>query len=291
LSAGLYAARARLRTLIIECGKWGGQAATTESLENYPGSINGPTGPALTARMKEQAEEFGARCVKGEVVRLENAEKNKGLILKDRRIEAKAVIIATGAQPQMLGVPGELELRGKGVSYCATCDGDFFTDLDVAVVGGGDAAAEEAVYLTRYANSVTIIHRRDELRAAKSIVDKVKLNKKINILWDSVVESICGDGIVEIVKVRNLKTGLSSNLPVNGVFVYVGTKPMTEPFAGFLAMDGKGYLLADEEMRTSVLGVFAAGDVRVKSLRQVVTAAADGAIAAVSAEKYIEKQT
>jgi thioredoxin reductase (NADPH) len=189
----------------------------------------------------------------------------------------------------LLGAPGEMELRGKGVSYCATCDADFFTELEVVVVGGGDAAVEEAIYLTKFAEKVTIVHRREEFRAAKSIVEKAMNNDKIDIVWNTVVEEIYGDGIVEGVKFRNVKTNEITDFRTDGVFMFVGTKPISEFAKGVVEMDQKGYIKADEEMRTSVEGIFAAGDVRIKSLRQVITAAADGAIAAVNAEKYIEK--
>lgn len=289
LAAGLYASRAKMSAVIIEKGKWGGQAATTEELENYPGSIEHPTGPKLMERMKIQAEAFGTEMLKEEVIGFDFSNKIKKVKLSKSEVEAKAVIYATGAQPMLLGAPGETELRGKGVSYCATCDADFFTELEVLVIGGGDAAVEEAIYLTKFADKVTIVHRRDEFRAAKSIVEKAMNNEKINIIWNSVVEEIYGDGIVEGVKLKNIKNGEIADFRTDGVFVFVGTKPIIDTIKGHVELDSKGYIIADEEMRTSVEGVFAAGDVRVKSLRQVITACADGAIAAVNAEKYIEK--
>ncbi|MHB1393396.1 MAG: thioredoxin-disulfide reductase [Clostridia bacterium] len=290
LAAGLYASRSRMSAIIIEKAKWGGQAGTTEELENYPGSIEMPTGPKLIERMKSQAEAFGTELVKDEVTGFDLSDKVKVVKLgSGKDINAKTILIATGAQPMLLGAPGEIELRGKGVSYCATCDADFFTELEVVVVGGGDAAVEEAIYLTRFAEKVTIIHRREEFRAAKSIVEKAMSNDKINIIWNTVVEEVYGDGIVEGVKLKNVKTGEVTDFRTDGVFMFVGTKPISEFAKGVVEMDQKGYIKADEEMRTSVEGVFAAGDVRIKSLRQVITAAADGAIAAVNAEKYIEK--
>ncbi|HYE83481.1 MAG TPA: thioredoxin-disulfide reductase [Clostridia bacterium] len=290
LAAGLYASRSRMSAIIVEKAKWGGQAGTTEELENYPGSIEMPTGPKLMERMKGQAEAFGTELVKDEVTGFDISNKVKVLKLgSGKEISAKTIIIATGAQPMMLGAPGEMELRGKGVSYCATCDADFFTELEVVVVGGGDAAVEEAIYLTKFADKVTIVHRRDEFRAAKSIVEKAMNNEKINIVWNTVVEEIYGDGIVEGAKFKNVKTGEVTDFRTDGIFMFVGTKPISEFAKGLVEMDQKGYIIADEEMRTSVEGIFAAGDVRVKSLRQVITAAADGAIAAVNAEKYIEK--
>jgi thioredoxin reductase (NADPH) len=289
LSAGLYASRAKMSSVIIEKGKWGGQASTTEELENYPGSIEHPTGPKVMERMKIQAEAFGTECLKEEVTGFDFSDKIKIVKLAKGEIKAKSVIFATGAQPMLLGAPGELELRGKGVSYCATCDADFFTELEVVAIGGGDAAVEESIYLTKFAEKVTIIHRRDEFRAAKSIVEKAMENDKINVIWNTVVEEVYGDGIVEGVKLKNIQTGEVTDFRTDGVFVFVGTKPITETIKGHVELDAKGYVIADEEMRTSVEGVFAAGDVRVKSLRQVITACSDGAIAAVNAEKYIEK--
>lgn len=290
LSAGLYASRSKMSAIIVEKAKWGGQAGTTEELENYPGSIEMPTGPKLTERMKNQAEAFGTEFLKDDVTGFDISGELKTVKLgSGKNISTKTIIIASGAQPMLLGVPGELELRGKGVSYCATCDADFFTELEVLVVGGGDAAVEEAIYLTKFADKVSIVHRRDEFRAAKSIAEKAMNNDKINIIWNSVVEEIYGDGIVEGVKLRNVKTNEVTDFRTDGVFMYVGTKPISDFAEGLVEMDQKGYIKTDEEMRTSVAGIFAAGDVRVKSLRQVVTAAADGAIAAVNAEKYIEQ--
>ncbi|MBA1334868.1 MAG: Thioredoxin reductase [Firmicutes bacterium] len=290
LSAGLYAARSKAKTLILEKGKWGGQAATTEELENYPGSMERPTGPEITARMKRQAEEFGAETKVDAVVKMELDGEIKKVITENAEYRSRTVIVATGAKPRLLGCPGELEFRGKGVSYCATCDADFFTDLRVVVAGGGDSAVQEAIYLTKFAETVTLIHRRDELRAAKSLQDKAFANEKMSFVWDSVIEEIKGDGIVEKVVVKNKKTGELSEIETDGVFVFVGYDPVSELVKGLLETDEKGYIITDDEMHTSVEGVFAAGDVRKKLLRQVVTAAADGAIAAVKAEHYIAEK-
>lgn len=290
LSAGLYASRSRMSAIIVEKAKWGGQAGTTEELENYPGSIEMPTGPKLVERMKNQAEAFGTEFVKDEVTGFDISDNIKKIILgSGKEISARTIIIATGAQPTVLGIPGETELRGKGVSYCATCDADFFAELEVVVVGGGDAAVEEAIYLTKFADKVTIVHRRDQFRAAKSIAEKAMNNEKIDIMWDTVPEEIYGDGIVEGIKLKNVKTNEVIDFRTDGVFMFVGTKPISDFAKGVVGMNEKGYIKTDEEMRTSVEGIFSAGDVRIKSLRQVVTAAADGAIAAVNAEKYIEK--
>lgn len=288
LSAGLYASRSRMKTLIIERAKYGGQATTTDELENYPGSIENCTGTTLSQRMRHQAEEFGTTFVKDEVVEVELEGEIKIVKCRKDTYEAKTIIIATGATPRLGGFKNELELRGKGVSYCATCDADFFTDLDIAVVGGGDSAITEAIYLSKFGESVTVIHRRDALRAAKSLQEKAFANPKIKFVWDSVVESANGDEILESLTVKNVKTGEVSELDVNGCFVFVGYLPISELFKGKINMTSRGDIITDEEMRTNIPGVFAAGDVREKLLRQVITAAADGAIAATAAEHYIE---
>lgn len=288
-SAGLYASRGKLDTVIIEKAKWGGQAATTEELENYPGSVENPTGPKVMERMKSQAEAFGTQFIKGEVVGLDISEQVKVVKLADGEIKTNTIIIATGAEHINLGAPGELELRGKGVSYCATCDADFFTELEVVVVGGGNTAVEEAIYLTKFADKVTVVHRRDEFRASKVAVENALSNEKIQVVWNSVVDEIYGDGIVEGVKLKNVKTGEVTDYPTDGVFVFVGTKPISGFAKDLIEMNERGYIITDENMKTSAEGVFAAGDIRVKMLRQVITAAADGAIAAISAEKYIEE--
>lgn len=294
LSAGLYAARSRLKTLIIEKEKVGGQIVTTDEIENYPGSIENPSGPSLIDRMVQQVDEFGAERVIDTVIEVNLDDKIKTIKGEKNEYKAKAVIIATGAVPRPLGVPGEKELIGKGVSYCATCDGAFFTDLEVYVVGGGDAAVEEAIFLTKFARKVTIIHRRDELRAVKSIQEKAFKNEKIDFMWNSVVKEIKGDGLVNAMIVENTKTGDQTEIVADeddgmfGVFVFIGYLPATEIFKGKVEMED-GYIITDAEMRTNVDGVFAAGDCRVKTVRQVVTATSDGAIAAIQAEKYISE--
>lgn len=295
LSAGLYAARAKMKTVILEKEKPGGQIATTDEVANYPGSVEHATGPSLVERMVAQCDEFGAERVKDGVKSIDFTGDLKVIETESGDVyKAKSVIVATGASPKKIGCPGEAELTGKGVSYCATCDADFFTDLEVFCIGGGDTAVEEAMYLTKFARKVTLVHRRDEFRAAKSIIEKVKKNDKVEYLMDSVVEEVYGDGILEGIKVKNVKTGEVVDIPASeddgtmGVFVFIGYDPLTSLFKGVLDMDQTGYLIADENMRTNIPGVFAAGDVRQKLLRQVVTATADGAIAAVMAEKYIE---
>lgn len=288
LSAGLYAARSRMKTLIIERAKYGGQATTTDELENYPGSIENCTGTSLSQRMRKQAEEFGTEFLKEEVVSVDLEGAVKTITCRNGEYKAKTVIIATGATPRLGGFKNELELRGKGVSYCATCDADFFTDLDIAVIGGGDSAITEAIYLAKFGETVTVIHRRDSLRAAKSLQEKAFANPKIKFIWDSVVEEANGDEILESITVKNIKTGEVSEVEVNGCFVFVGYLPITELFKGKINMTDRGDIITDADMKTNIPGVFAAGDVREKSLRQVITAAADGAIAATQAEHYIE---
>ncbi len=295
LSAGLYAGRARLNTLIIEKQKNGGQIVITDEIENYPGCIEGETGPSLIDRMVKQTEKFGVDHVFDTVTDMDLTGDVKTVKCLHEEYSAKAVIIAAGANPVNIGCPGEKEFSGKGVSYCATCDAAFFEDFEVYVVGGGDAAVEEAMYLTKFARKVTIIHRRNELRAARSIQDKAFANPKIDFMWDTVVEEIKGDGIVESMVVKNVKTGELTEVFADeddgtfGIFVFIGFRPNTEVFKGHVEMDEKGYILTDPDMHTNVPGVFVAGDIRQKSLRQVVTACADGAIAAVQAGKYIEE--
>lgn len=292
LAAGIYASRARLKTIIIEKEKAGGQIVTTEEVANYPGSIENASGPSLIARMVEQSDEFGAERVLDTINEVELEGKIKVLKGKKNEYKTKAVIIATGAKPRPIGCPGEKELIGKGVSYCATCDGAFFTDLEVFVIGGGDSAVEEALFLTKFARKVTIVHRRDELRAAKSIQEKAFKNEKVDFLWNSVVDEIKGEGIVESMVVKNKLTGELTEIVADeddgtfGIFGFVGYLPETKLFDEKVEME-RGYIVTDQDMHTNIPGVFAAGDCRVKSLRQVVTATADGAIAAVQAERYI----
>lgn len=295
LAAGLYAGRARMKTLIIEKQKNGGQIVITNEIENYPGCLDEETGPSLIDRMVKQTEKFGVDHVFDTITDCQLEGDVKVLKGLHDEYQAKAVIIAAGANSVPIGCPGEKELTGKGVSYCATCDAAFFEDFEVYVVGGGDSAVEEAMYLTKFARKVTIIHRRDELRAAKSIQEKAFANDKIDFMWNSVVEEIKGDGLVESMVIKNTKTGELTEVKADeedgtfGIFVFIGFKPSSELFKGKVAMDEKGYIITDPDMKTDIPGVFAAGDIREKSLRQVVTAAADGAIAAVQAGKYIEE--
>ncbi|MDK2883288.1 MAG: thioredoxin reductase [Bacillota bacterium] len=289
LAAGLYAGRAKLKTLLLEQMLAGGQAATTDLIENYPGAPEGITGPQLTERMEEQAKKFGVEFLMAQVTGVDLKGREKVVITSEGSYKGKTVIIATGATHRKLGCPGEEEFTGRGVSYCATCDGAFYEDLPVAVVGGGDSAITEALFLTKFASRVYVIHRRDTLRATKVVQDKAFAEPKIEFIWNSVVEEIKGGEMVEEVRLKNVKTGALQDLPVKGVFIYVGLVPNTEFLKGQVKLDERGYIPVSANMETDVPGVFAAGDVTVKLLRQVVTAVGDGATAAVAAEKYIEE--
>ncbi len=293
LTAGLYSGRARLSTLVIEKGQDGGQIAITNEIENYPGQVEGDSGPSLIARMTKQCEHFGVERVSDMIKEVQLTGPVKKLVGVKGEYEAKCVIIATGAFPRPIGCKNEGKFVGKGISFCATCDASFFQDLEVYVVGGGDAAVEEAMYLTKFARKVTIIHRRDELRAAKSIQEKAFKNEKLHFMWNTVVDEVDGeDDILSKMIVKNTKTGELTTIEADeddglfGLFGFIGLLPKSDLFEGVIDMD-KGYIKTDDNMHTNVEGVYAAGDIRVKSLRQVVTAAADGAIAAMQAEKYI----
>ena len=293
LAAGLYAGRSRLSTLIIEKGQDGGQIAITDEIENYPGQIvEGESGRSLIARMTEQAKKFGAERCSDVIKSVELNGDVKKLIGAKGEYEAKCVIVATGAFPKPIGCENEGKFTGKGISFCATCDASFFEDFEVYVVGGGDSAVEEAMYLTKFARKVTIIHRRNELRAAKSIQEKAFKNPKLHFMWDTVVTRVDGDELLSSMTVKNVKTGELTTIEADeddglfGLFGFIGYNPNSQLFEGMLDMEN-GYIKTDENMHTSIPGVFAAGDIRVKSLRQVVTAAADGAIAAMQAEHYI----
>ena len=293
LAAGLYAGRSRLSTLIIEKGQDGGQIAITDEIENYPGQmVEGESGPSLIARMTEQAKKFGAERCSDVIKSVDLTGEVKKLVGNKGEYEAKCVIVATGAFPKPIGCENEGKFTGKGISFCATCDASFFEDFEVYVVGGGDSAVEEAMYLTKFARKVTIIHRRNELRAAKSIQEKAFANPKIAFLWDSVVVKVDGDDLLSSMTVKNVKTGELTEITADeddglfGLFGFIGYNPNSQLFEGMLDMEN-GYIKTDENMHTNIPGVFAAGDIRVKSLRQVVTAAADGAIAAMQAEHFI----
>ncbi|MGO3751766.1 MAG: thioredoxin-disulfide reductase [Peptoniphilaceae bacterium] len=291
LTAGLYGARSKLKTLVIEKAIEGGQISATSDVENYPG-VKKIQGIELAMTMKEQAKDFGAEFVMDEVLDVNLTGKVKKIKCKDNEYETKAVIIATGAQPRKIGCQGEDKYSGKGVSYCATCDAAFYEGLDVYVIGGGDSAIDEALFISKFAKNVYIIHRRDELRAGKNLQDKAFKNEKFHFIWDSTVDEIKGDKIANEMVIRNLKTGQLTTIKKDesfGIFVFIGYTPETRIFEGKIDME-KGYIITDENMNTNIPGVYAAGDLRVKDVRQAITASADGAIAAVSAEKYIAEE-
>ncbi|MDB8791145.1 thioredoxin-disulfide reductase [Romboutsia sp. 1001216sp1] len=296
LSAGLYGARAKLKTLILEKGKTGGQIVTTHDVANYPGSVENASGPKLIARMVEQCKSFGAEMKKDNIIDVDLESDIKVLKGEKGEYRGKAVVIATGSTPRKLGVKGEKELTGKGVSYCATCDGDFFTDLEVFAIGGGNSAVEEGIFLTKFARKVTIVNKNEKLTCAKSIAEKAQNNPNIEFVHNTTVKELCGDGILKKVVFENILTGELSEYEADeedgtmGVFVFIGLKPETEIFRDKIYTDQNGYIITDEDMKTNIEGVFAAGDCRVKALRQVVTATNDGAIATISAEKYIESK-
>ncbi len=289
MTSAIYSSRARLKTLLIEKAGCGGQIAITDHLENYPGFEQGINGFELAVKMQTQATNFGTEFVYGEVVSLQLNDKIKKVVLSDNKeYSAKTIIISSGANFKKLGVKGEQEFIGKGVSYCATCDGPFFRNKEIAVVGGGDSALQEALYLTKFATKVNLIHRRNEFRATKILQEKVFEEQKINIIFDTVIEEISGKELLEQVKLKNVKTNTISQLSVNGVFVFVGWIPNTSFLNNQIKLNEQGYIITDDKMNTSMEGVFACGDVREKTLRQVVTATGDGAIAAFSAQHYLK---
>ena len=296
LAAGLYGGRYRLNTLLIERGQDGGQIAITSEIENYPGQLvdDEESGATLTARMTKQVEKFGVKRVSASIVKAELTGPVKRLTdTKGNVYKGKTVILATGAHPRPIGCKNEREFLGKGISFCATCDANFYEDMEVFVVGGGDSAVEEAMYLTKFARKVTVIHRRDQLRAAVSIQEKAFRNEKLHFMWDSVVDEVSGDGILDRMVVRNVKTGELTEVKADpedgmfGLFGFIGYLPNTGLFEDTGLRMENGYIPTDEDMRTNIPGVYAAGDLRVESLRQVVTAAAGGAMAACQAERYV----
>jgi thioredoxin reductase (NADPH) len=287
LTAAIYAARANLNPLVITGNEFGGQIATTTEVENYPGFPNGLQGPELTEQMKQQAERFGARLEYDAVIEVDL--KHKPIVVKtySGTYETKSLIVASGATPRKLGVPGELEFTGRGVSYCATCDGFFFKGKQLLVVGGGDSALQEGLFLTKFASRVTIVHRRDRLRAGPALIEKAQRNEKMSFLWNKVVTHINGDGAVKNVVLQDTITGDRSEAKVDGVFVYIGHLPNTALFQGQLEMDHEGYLIVDPDLHTSVPGVFAAGEAHDKHFRQAIVSAGFGCMAALEAEKYL----
>jgi thioredoxin reductase (NADPH) len=289
LTAGIYAGRARLKALLVEKLIHGGQMMTTDFVENYPGFPEGISGPDLSDRMRKQAERFGLEIITGEVQELKPGDGRHTVVLEDRTLKAGAVIIATGARYKRLGVPGENDLTGRGVSFCATCDGALYRDQEIAMVGGGDTSLSETIFLTRFAKKIHLIHRRDEFRGAKYLQEQVLDMDKVQVHWNTVVEEFQGDdqGLTGI-KLKNVKSGDTSTLPVSGVFVAIGINPNTEWLKDLLPLDEWGFIFTDQEMATKVPGIFAAGDVRAKNLWQIATAVGDGAVAANAAEHYLQ---
>ena len=293
LTAAIYASRARLSTLIIEKESFGGQIVSTDGIENYPGIVEGDTGTTLVERMRKQAETFGTKFLRDEVIDFDFSQKIKTISTKGNTFSAKGVILSVGASHRKLDVKGEDEFAGAGVSYCATCDGAFFKDIEVFVVGGGDTAFQEALFLTKYASKVTIIHRRDSFRATKILQDKVEQNEKISFLLNSKIKEINGDGLVGSITVENVLTGEETQFFPNnafntfGIFVFVGNIPNTKLFEKEIKLNPQGYFIVGKDMKV-MDGVYAAGDCVEKEFRQVVTATSDGAIAALELEKYIE---
>ena len=291
LAAGIYGGRARLKTLIIEKGSLGGRAFTTREIVNYPG-YKSSTGPDLTRSMAEHAESFGVEVKKEEVKSVDFSGDIKIIKTRKHEYQAKAVIIATGTEARVLGIPGERELTGMGVAYCATCDAEFFQDQEVVVVGSGDQAIEEGMYIAKFASKITVVVLHDEgiLDCNKQAAEKAFHHPKMNFIWNSVLSEIVGEDEVEGVKIKNLKTGEITDYPCQGVFFFVGMVPGTECVKGQLDLDKRGWIHTNDRMETSIDGVFAVGDVRDKYLRQVSTAIGDGATAATAAERYIEEQ-
>src|SRR5512135_2549234 len=287
LTAAIYAARDSLEPLVLTGSELGGQIATTTDVENYPGFPNGLTGPELSEQMKQQAERFGTRFEFDEVVEVDL--KRKPIIVKthSQTFETKSLIIATGASPRKLNVPGELEMTGRGVSYCGTCDGFFFKNKEIMVVGGGDSALQEGLFLTKFGTRVSIIHRRDTLRAGPALIERAHKNEKMNFVWNKVVTSINGNGAVKSVRLKDTVTGAESEAPVDGLFIYIGHLPNTWLYKGQLDMDDEDYLIVDPYLHTNLPGVFAAGEVHDKHFRQAIVSAGYGAMAAMEAEKYL----
>ena len=290
LTAALYTARANLNPLVISGNQLGGQISITNEVENYPGFPEGTTGPELAELMQKQAERFGARILMDEVTAMDFA-KGSPFHIKTHgdEFEAESVILTIGASPNRLGIPGEEDLIGRGVSFCATCDGFFFRDKDVLVVGGGDSAIEEALFLTRFASRVRVIHRRDELRAGEALKQRAFKNEKIEFVWDSVLEEIRGDGKVESALARNVKKDETFTLDTDGVFIFIGHSPNSSLFEGQLVLDEKGYLITDDHMMTSVSGIFAAGEIQDPVFRQITTSVGQGAAAGMMTERWLEE--
>lgn len=291
LTAALYTARANLDPLVISGNQLGGQVSITNEVENYPGFPQGTTGPELVDLMQKQAERFGARVLVDEVTEVDLRHGSPFTVTTHgQSFETKALIIASGSSPRRLGVPGEDPHIGRGVSFCATCDGFFFRGKEIVVVGGGDSALEEGLFLTRFADAVRVIHRRNELRAGETLKKRAFNNAKMSFIWDTVVEEIEGNGKVEAVRLRNVKNGEQTRLPTAGVFIYVGHYPNSDLFKGQLDMDSHGYLIADKRMMTNVPGVFAAGEIQDPVYRQVASSVGQGCQAAMMTERWLAEQ-
>jgi len=288
-TAGIYTSRAKLKTLIISGSLPGGQLMTTSEVENYPGFPNGIFGPELMMNMRQQAERFATTIIDDEVLKVDFKKRPFLISTHSETYEGRAILLCTGASPRKLGIDGEQEFGGRGVSYCATCDGPFFKGEEIAVIGGGDTAIEEATFLTKFGKSVKIIHRRDFLRASKILQEKAFENSKIQFVWNNVVTRITGNKKIESIEVKNLTTGKTQNLSVGGLFVAIGHEPNTSIFKDQLELDDKGYVVLKENTRTSVEGVFAAGDVHDYRYRQAVTAAGFGCMAALDVEKWLSE--
>ncbi|USK59475.1 thioredoxin-disulfide reductase [Peribacillus asahii] len=289
MTAAVYTSRANLSTLMLERGMPGGQMANTEEVENYPG-FETILGPELSTKMFEHAKKFGAEYAYGDVKEIIDGEEYKTIIAGSKEYKARSIIISSGAEYKKIGVPGEKELGGRGVSYCAVCDGAFFKGKELFVIGGGDSAVEEGVYLTRFASKVTIVHRRDELRAQKILQDRAFANEKVDFIWNTTLKQINEkDGKVGSVTLVSTVDGTETEHPADGVFVYIGMLPLTKPFENLGITNETGYIETNERMETKVAGIFAAGDVREKTLRQIVTATGDGSIAAQSVQHYVEE--
>lgn len=292
LTAALYTARANLKPVVVEGLLPGGQLVNTTEVENYPGFVDGIMGPELMEIFKKQAERFGTSYVPGNVTRVDFSKRPFGVFTEDTELRARAVIIATGASPRTLDIPGEKEYAGRGVSYCATCDGFFFRDQEIAVVGGGDSAMEEGIFLTKFGKRVTVVHRRDAFRASKIMADRLLQNPKVRVLWDTVVEEVLGkDGKVSAMRAKNVKTGETKEEPCGGFFVAIGHVPNTDLFEKILPMNSDGYLeIKHGSSYTTIPGVFAAGDVHDHVYRQAVTAAGAGCRAAIDCERWLEAE-
>jgi thioredoxin reductase (NADPH) len=291
LTAALYTARANLNPLVISGNQLGGQISITSEVENYPGFPEGTTGPELVELMQKQAEHFGTRIQIDEVTEVDFTKGSPFRIKTyGEEYEAKAIVIAVGASPKRLEIPGEEEFIGRGVSFCATCDGFFFRDKDVLVVGGGDSALEEGIFLTRFANRVRIVHRRGELRAGETLKTRAMKNEKIEFIWNTVLDEIKGNGKVEAVRARNVATDEEVNIDTDGVFIFIGHYPNSSLFKGQLKMDDHEYLLTDDHMMTSVPGVFAAGEIQDPIYRQITTSVGQGAAAGMMSERWLEEQ-